>query len=133
MKCDIYKSGSIQNAYLFVPCGISPEERLSKSQLTKLGKLQLFKTIEFDADSPLIAANPKEVIENIDKQGFHVQLAEIQTTIKESKEVSEAGAAIGGGILAASLGLGPVGAIIGAALGAYLASSAKGERNDPDA
>ena len=133
MKCDIYKSGSLKNAYLFVPSGTSPEEELSDGVLAKLGSLQFLKAIKFDADSPLIAANPKEVIENIEKHGFHVQGAEVRTTIKDHNEVSEAGAAIGGGILAASLGFGPIGAIVGAALGAYLASSAKGENNDPDA
>jgi uncharacterized protein YcgL (UPF0745 family) len=133
MKCDIYKSGVLKNAYLFVPAGSSPKTSVTESVLSKLGTLSFFKTIEFDMDSPLIAASPKEVIENIEKNGFHIQGAEVRVTTKETPEISEAGAAIGGGILAASLGFGPVGAIVGAALGALLASSAKGDKNDPDA
>jgi uncharacterized protein YcgL (UPF0745 family) len=133
MKCDVYKSGSLRNAYLFVPAGSAPQASTPESVLTQLGNLSFFKAIEFDENSPLIAADPKEVIENIQRQGFHIQGAEVRTQVKESQDVSEAGAAIGGGILAASLGLGPFGAIAGAIIGALLASSAKGDKNDPDA
>ena len=133
MKCDIYKVGRINNAYLFLESGISPGARVPSDVLGRIGKLEYFKTIEFDADSPLIAANPKEVIKNIRENGYHIQGAEVRTTTKENPEISEAGAAIGGGILAASLGFGPVGAVVGAVLGAILAASAKGDNNDPDA
>ncbi len=133
MKCDIYKISDVKNAYLFIESGISPEARVPSEVLEKLGTLEYFKTIEFEADSPLIAANPQEVIENIEKNGFHIQGAEVRITTKENPEISEAGAAIGGGILAASLGFGPVGAIVGAVLGAVLAASAKGDNDDPDA
>lgn len=128
MKCDIYKSSSLKNAYLFVLTGTDPEERTPEPVLKQLGELTLFKAIEFQENSPLIAADPKEVIGNINKQGFHVQGAEVCVEVKESQEVSEAGAAIGGGILAASLGLGPLGAIAGAVIGVLLASSAKGDK-----
>ena len=133
MKCDIYKSSGLKNAYLFVLAGVKPQECTPESVLKQLGELAFFKSIEFNEDSPLIAADPKEVIVNIHKQRFHVQGAEVCVEVKEAQEVSEAGAAIGGGILAASLGLGPVGAIAGAVIGALLASSAKGEKDDPDA
>jgi len=128
MKCDIYRSEIIGNAYLFVPYGADPADSVPKSIITKLGKMIFLKSIEFEENSPLIAADPKEVISDIQKNGYHLQGVDIK-----SNEVSEAGAAIGGGILAVSLGLGPIGAIFGAALGAILASSAKGEKNDPNA
>lgn len=133
MKCDIYKSSRLKNAYLFVLAGTDPKECTPESVLKQFGELVFLKSIEFEEDSPLIVADPREVIGNINQQGFHVQGAEVRIEVKESQEVSEAGAAIGGGILAASLGLGPVGAIAGAIIGALLASSAKGEKNDPDA
>lgn len=44
---------------------------------------------------------------------------------EDTSSTSEAGAALGGGILAASLGLGPVGALLGAFLGYGIAQGAK--------
>lgn len=132
MKCDIYKSNSLKNTYLFVLSGTEPDQFTPQSTFQKLGGISFFKSIEIQEDSPLIAADPKEVITNINLKGFHLQGFEGNIEIKESQEISEAGAAIGGGILASSLGLGPVGAIAGAIIGVLLASSAKGNKNDPD-
>ena len=129
MKCDIYKSGSVKNTYLFVPAGTNPHKTTPSPILKQVGELAFLKSVELEENSPLIAANPKEVIGNIQKKGFHLQSSEI----KVARAISEAGAAIGGGILAASLGLGPIGAIAGAIIGAVVASSAKGGKNDPDA
>ncbi len=56
----------------------------------------------------------------------------ICTQVNNNQNVSEVGAAIGGGILLASLGGGPIGAVIGAILGAVLASSTKRGKNDTD-
>ena len=123
MNCDIYKS-STKGIYIFVPAKSPPAACLPKATLAKLGTLSLFKSIE-KPDTPIIAADPTEVIRNIEKKGFHVQEPEILVNTKETSKVSEAGAAIGGGMLGASLGFGPVGAIAGAVLGALLASSAK--------
>lgn len=125
MKTDIYKSLTIKSTYLIIESGSQLNE-LPSTVLSNLGKLEYLKTVDFNPDSPLIAADPKEVIQNIQERGYHIQ------GTKTTTEISEAGAAIGGGILAASLGFGPLGAIMGAALGAILASSAKEKKNDSD-
>lgn len=122
MNCDIYKS-STKGVYIFVPAKSSPATCLPKATLAKLGALSLFKSIELKPDSPIIVADATEVIRNIEKKGFHVQEPEFLVNTKETSTVSEAGAAIGGGMIGASFG--PVGAIAGAVLGALLASSAK--------
>lgn len=126
MNCDIYKAINHRGAYLFIEAGNEASEKVPEKVLKKLGHLQYVKSISFDEGSPLIAANPKEVIENIETNGFHIQGVEI----KIDEVVSEAGAAIGGGILAASLGLGPVGAILGAAAGYWLANASKEGQKD---
>ena len=133
MKCDIYQSEGIKNAYLFLKSGLIPDNQVPITILKNLGTLEYFKTIDFDANSSLIAADPREVINNIKKNGYHIQGAEIRIETKAHKEISEAGAAIGGGILAASLGFGPIGSIMGALAGVILAASAKGDKDDPDA
>ncbi|WP_321528831.1 YcgL domain-containing protein [Sedimenticola selenatireducens] len=123
METDIYQSQKVHGAYLFVPSGSSIA--LLPNELThKLGKLQYFKTITINHGMKLIAADADEVIANIQKNGYHLQGASVTTKAKES-DVSEVGAAVGGGILAASLGLGPVGAVAGALIGAWLANHSK--------
>ena len=130
MNCDIYKS-SIKGVYIFVPAKSPPATYLPKATLAKLGTLSLFKSIELKPDSPIIVADATEVIRNIEKKGFHVQEPEFLVNTKETSTVSEAGAAIGGGMIGASLG--PVGALVGAVLGALLASAAKKKKNDSNA
>ncbi|CAE6894355.1 YcgL domain-containing protein [Ectopseudomonas oleovorans] len=120
MDCDIYKAISHKDTYLFVEKGNRVSDKVSEKLLKKIGQVQHLKSISFDENSPLIAANPKEVINNIQTQGFHIQGAEIKI-----EDNTGAGAAIGGGILAASLGLGPAGAIIGAVAGYLLANASK--------
>ncbi len=117
METDIYKSKSNPNTYLFVRSGRSTTE-LPSALLEKLGTLEFLKSITVIPGLPLIAANPLEVIKNIKEHGYHVQWANVSV----KSDVSGVGAAVGGGILALSLGLGPIGAIVGAVLGAWLAS-----------
>ncbi|MCG7996601.1 MAG: YcgL domain-containing protein [Candidatus Thiodiazotropha taylori] len=122
MNSDIYKATNYKGTYLFIPSGVKISTALPEGVIRKLGNLEYFKSISFDENSPLIAADPKEVIRNIEEQGFHIQGPVIKT---KAEEVSEAGAAIGGGILAASIGLGPVGALVGALAGYLLANASK--------
>lgn len=123
MECDIYKSLKYKGCYLFVEKGSIITNDVPKELLSKFGSAEHFKTISVDENAPLIAADPQEIIKNIQEKGHHLQWAKTNVDT-----VSEAGAALGGGILAVSLGLGPVGAIIAAAAGYALANSTKNER-----
>ena len=125
MECDIYRAANNRSTFLFVKKGTQVQPSIQE----KLGKIDFYKTITFDENSPLIAVNPKEVILNILQQGFHIQQAEVKVETKVEK-TSEAGAAIGGGLLAASLGLGPIGAILGAAAGYMIANATKEEEQN---
>ena len=84
MNCDIYKS-SIKDIYIFVPAKSPPATCLPKETLAKLGALSFFKSIKLKPDKPIVAADPTEVIRNIEKKGFHVQGAKILVNIIESR------------------------------------------------
>lgn len=125
MKTDIYKSQAKPDTFLFVVTGEQPHDVLSESDLAKIGKFSLFKTILLEPDSLLIGADPKEALQNIKQHGYHLQRTQTQV---HDNSVSEAGAAVGGGILVASLGGGPVGALIGAVAGYWLAHKKWGKQ-----
>lgn len=117
MMCDIYRSKSKSDWYIIVPTG-KQIQSLPSNVLTQLGELVFFKTRDFQPGQPLIGASADIVLTNISARGYHAQGVDIKT------EVSEAGAAIGGGVLGASVG-GPIGAIFGAVIGYALAEHAK--------
>lgn len=137
MKLDIYKSRKLRNAYLSLPDGRVPEECVPKSVLARLGELSHFRSVELDARVRFIAADPEEVIDDVEKQGFHVQGAEDRTMIPEFM------AAMGGSAIAASFGLGlglsiavaalAVGMLIALSFWEDAASLAKWDRNHPAA
>ena len=124
MKCDIYKYSSKSGSYIFIESDNELSDMVPEDILLTLGETTLVKTINFDENSPLIAANPKEVIKGINANNYFIQGTKVTTQVGQ---VSEAGAAIGGGILAASLGFGPLGALIAAAAGFALANASKSE------
>lgn len=117
MLADIYRSKSRKDLYLFVPGGTEVKTYLAHV-LSQFGELEFVKSRELLPGQKLIGANAEEIIFNLDNSGFHVQGVKITT------EVSEGGAALGGGILGASVA-GPIGALFGAVLGYALAEHAK--------
>ena len=123
MICDIYKSKKKAGAYLFMKAGHLLQS-LPNPVFDELGELELFKQIDLISEKPLIAVSPQTVIKNIETNGYHIQRFKTETKING---VSELGAAVGGGILLASLGLGVIGAAIGAAVGLALSHTAKKE------
>lgn len=132
MEYDIYKPSSKNNVYIFIEVGGVLENKVPENILHGYGDVAFVKTISFDDKSPLISAHPKEVIESIKNNGYFIQGAAVTTKVDN---VSEAGAAIGSGILAASLGFGPLGAIVAAVAGYALANASKNEdggSNDAD-
>lgn len=126
MIFDIYQSKTHSKIFVFVEAGVDPPIVLSDNIQEKTGTLALFKkNIEINEGDPLIGASPAQVIANVKKRGYHIQGVKVKT-----EEISDVGAALGGGLLIASLGGGPIGAIIGAAVGYFLAYSAKEEDDD---
>ena len=120
MICDIYTSSKKPGAYLFLSEG-APVAGLPENVLNALGQLSFFKKVSLEEGKPLIAVDPATIVKSINEKGFYIQ------GVKTTSSVSELGAAVGGGILLASLGLGPVGAIFGAVAGYALSKTAKEE------
>lgn len=117
MQVDIYRPRARRDLYLFVPHGTDVRLFLT-DMLAQFGELELVKTREIQPGQSLVGASADEILQNITRAGFHVQ------GVKVTAEVSEGGAALGGGILGASFA-GPVGALFGALLGYALAEHAK--------
>lgn len=117
MQVDIYRPSNRSDLYLFVRSGINPLQ-VPADVRAQFGELVLFKSREIIPGQKLIGANTDEILQNIFRAGFHVQGVSVAT------QVSEGGAALGGGILGASVA-GPFGAVIGAVLGYALAEHAK--------
>ena len=126
MECDIYKSSSENLSYIFVEAGASLVDKVPKDILMAFGDSELIKTIHVNENSEFISSNPKEIIESINLKNYYIKRTSI--AIKQDS-VSEAGAALGGGILAASLGFGPLGAIFAAVAGYVIANAAKDDNS----
>lgn len=97
MQCDIYTTNK-KDLFVFIEQGKTPIDTLPPSLLAELGAITHFKTKDVVDGSPLIGANPKDILTRINEHGYALQ----QTETKSS--VSEVGAAVGAGILAVSLG-----------------------------
>lgn len=117
MHLDIYRPKARTDLYFFVPAGINPKIHFAEI-IAQSGELDFIKSREVLPGQKLIGASADEILQNISRVGFHIQGVNVST------QVSEGGAALGGGILGASIG-GPFGAIIGAALGYAFAEHAK--------
>lgn len=125
MEFDIYQSSKSKMIFVFVSSGVDPLSVLPRKYKVHVGQLSMFKRNKtINENDPIIGASPKELINNVTSLGYHIQGVEIKTNI------SEAGAALGGGLLLASLGGGPIGAVIGAAMGYFLAHNAKEKEDD---
>jgi uncharacterized protein YcgL (UPF0745 family) len=96
MKCDIYRPKERTDLYLFVQAGSDPNIVLTDA-LAQFGQLELMKTRDILPGQSLVGASSDEILNNIERFGFHVQ------GVKVTTEVSEGGAAIGGGILEQAL------------------------------
>jgi uncharacterized protein YcgL (UPF0745 family) len=122
MQVDIYKSVAPSGSYVAVPSG-SP---LPQQMYNSIGNVEVYKkNLPIEPQSKLYAVDAPTVLYSIQQQGFYF----IKDTTQP--DVSKAGAAIGGGILLASIGLGPIGAILGAVAGFAIANSAEKKIFDP--
>jgi len=122
MQVDIYKSVTPSGSYVAVPSG----SYLPQQVIHSIGNVEIYKqNLPIESESKLYAVDAPTVLYSIQQHGFYF--------VKDSTQpdVSKAGAAIGGGILLASIGLGPIGAIIGALSGLILANSVEKKIFDP--
>ena len=73
ITCDVYKSLTRENYYLYVPAD-EGLERVPEALRRQFGKLE--KTLSFDMtdDRRLAKEDPKVVMANLAEQGYHLQL-----------------------------------------------------------
>jgi uncharacterized protein YcgL (UPF0745 family) len=122
MQVDIYKSVTPSGSYVAIPSGSYLPPHIKNS----IGNVEIYKqNLPIEPQSKLYAVDAPTVLYSIQQQGFYF--------VKDTSQpdASKAGAAIGGGILLASIGLGPIGAIIGALSGLVLASAVEKKIFDP--
>lgn len=73
MHCVVYKSLKKYDAYLFVEKE-GEFDRVPETLLSLLGKLELVMPLELDENRSLAQADPKQVIESLQEQGYYLQL-----------------------------------------------------------
>ena len=129
MRCDLYNSEKEQGVRLYVREGVNPEDVVPAEELEKIKPLisnSDFKSVPFSIDEPLLGVSVQDIISNVNERGYYIHKfsVKVETTITQEpkKNISKAGAALGGGLLLASFGGGPAGALIGALGGLFLAS-----------
>ncbi len=79
MDTDVYKTvipAPRERLYLLVPSG-TDMRKLPDDIITKTGELFLFKTISLAPGKLRIALDQDKAIKNLEKQGYHLQVAKI--------------------------------------------------------
>jgi len=73
IDCEIYKSIKKEDTYLYFKKPVDLE--LIPSELSKsLGKLEFVMALELSSEKKLAREDVNKVIENIEQQGFHLQM-----------------------------------------------------------
>ena len=83
MRCHVYRSSRKEGLYVYLP----REDDFSSlpENLTKqLGQLELALTLELTQDSKLNREQPALVLDNLNKQGYHVQMPETLESLLKS-------------------------------------------------
>lgn len=82
MQCYIYRSLKKKGLYVYMPKKDSFED-IPKQILTQIGEIEFSMEIELTKDKKLAKENAASVLENIDKNGFHLQMpSDIEDILK---------------------------------------------------
>lgn len=73
MQCAIYKSNKKADTYLYVQ-EVGSFSRVPQDLLRLLGRLDLVMTLELTPDRTLARADPKQVRQQLETQGYYLQL-----------------------------------------------------------
>lgn len=112
----VYRLQEDKNSYVFLPMQFTSWSNPDppKEIITPHGKVIYVKSIRLSPSSTINGIDAETIIENVKEHGSYFRKFEPKTN------VSQGGAAIGGGILGGSL-FGPAGALIGAIAGLAIA------------
>ena len=75
MKCAVYKSLKKDETYVFIPTTSSLSD-LPDELIQVLGKAELIMTLELTPEKKMARGTGADVMNSIDKQGFHLQMPE---------------------------------------------------------
>ena len=81
MKCNCYKLKN-RKVVIVIEYPNTLEDVFTKQELSTIGNIEFYKVVEIEEDSPLIAADPQEVIKNIREKKYHIQGYEVKMDIK---------------------------------------------------
>lgn len=75
MKVSVYRSERKNGYYLYVGSEEALKE-VPEALLTRLGKLELALELDLQPDRRLASENAVTVLENIERQGYHLQISD---------------------------------------------------------
>lgn len=73
IKCSIFKCANKAQTYIYLKAG-QDQADLPEGLLSMLGELTQFLNLELDESSKLAQAKPKDVIRDLNAQGFYLQM-----------------------------------------------------------
>ncbi len=82
MQCYVYKGSLKEGAYLYLKRENDFQE-VPEALLKSMGKISLALSFELHPERKLAQTDPKLVLENLDKQGFHLQMPPTQRSMIE--------------------------------------------------
>lgn len=80
MQCYVYRGSHKEGAYLYLRLEDDFSE-VPEQLLKSMGKLSLALSFELHADRKLAQADPTTVKADLEKQGYHLQLAPTQASL----------------------------------------------------
>ena len=75
LECAVYKSLKKDETYVFIPT-TTPLSELPEELLKVLGQTELVMTLNLTPEKKMARGTATEVLKNIEKQGFHLQMPE---------------------------------------------------------
>lgn len=79
--CYIYRCSAKPDMYIYL-AEESGFDKIDQGLLKKLGQLSFAMSLELDENSKLAKEDPQKVIDNLNHQGFHLQMPS-ETTVEE--------------------------------------------------
>lgn len=73
MRCFVYRSGRKQDTYLYLPRADDFSD-VPDALMQVFGKPETALDFELTSNATLASEDPKQVLSNIEEQGFHLQM-----------------------------------------------------------
>ena len=73
LECAVYKSQKKDETYIFIPAS-TPLSKLPEELLKLLGEAEMLMTLTLTPDKKMARGTAKEIIENIEEQGYYLQM-----------------------------------------------------------